>query len=301
MSSHHSPTLFLPSAMPYDASVLPTHEFILESMEPLARNRGRTPYLDDCVMNKLRIERSHLEFDPTIHAPDPNALLKLMPEESMTKLARKFHFWSHDGTIASSDYDDDPFTQACTFTEVLDIYLDSTLPSEDITSPVLLDDFIWEVGEFPPDQSRIINYSNYEKNCHWNVDFALWVRDCSRPHIQYALSQSDSLEDGKVTLGEVWTLLTVTGCFFDRPEYARFDFIPVTIVSVSGMKARIVQGYADAKTRRITLRTIPVIDFGPGHERERTYWTKFQTLLRWLLAEPLGTFTKGSDTDVVGV
>lgn len=59
----------------------------------------------------------------------------------------------------------------------------------------------------------------------------------------------------------------------------------VTLVSAAGKQLRIVQGIVDSGNKSIEVRKSKIIDFSDG---ELEKWEEWVTVLRWMVADPVG-------------
>ncbi|KFH45553.1 hypothetical protein ACRE_036010 [Hapsidospora chrysogenum ATCC 11550] len=70
--------------------------------------------------------------------------------------------------------------------------------------------------------------------------------------------------------------------------YHRHRVFPVTLLTASGTKLRVTQGYVDRQGRSIKVYMTKIIDFVEG---EKKNWADVLTVIAWLAGKPTGDTT----------
>ncbi|CAJ2513174.1 Uu.00g012930.m01.CDS01 [Anthostomella pinea] len=142
---------------------------------------------------------------------------------------------------------------------------------------------------------RMLDSGGGMKNLHRSSDthqfdimFLLEALDVSKPHVTAFLANQDALENNALLWGEVWCLLMIMLNRLAKPQYSHHHVIPVTIVSVSGRKLRVVQAYVDGARGITHVQRTPIINFDRGTD---ACWGETLTVLSWFLGEPVGKTT----------
>lgn len=77
--------------------------------------------------------------------------------------------------------------------------------------------------------------------------------------------------------------MVIHACIFTDPNLIR----QVAVITISGQRLRLVQGYADPETCKFRLYIAKIaIDNG-----KRDRWELHSLILAWLLSKPVGTTT----------
>ncbi|KAI1772858.1 hypothetical protein F4818DRAFT_443739 [Hypoxylon cercidicola] len=128
---------------------------------------------------------------------------------------------------------------------------------------------------------------------HWRVNFALDIRDNSKPDIVCFLANDAPFEGDKLLLSELWCILRMGGAKLIGKEKLRRDekpkqdrnqeIAPVTVVSASGRNLRIIQGYVDGDKDCLFVRKSRIINV------DRNEVQNLEGLMRiacWFLGTP---------------
>ncbi|KAI1122870.1 hypothetical protein F5Y10DRAFT_270624 [Nemania abortiva] len=124
-------------------------------------------------------------------------------------------------------------------------------------------------------------YRNGQR-AEWEVTTVLDKMDDSTPHVSCLLADDALLRDDQLSNAEIWCILAVTNRRLQLPEYHNHRIIPVTVISASDKKLRIVQGYVDGREGCLQVRRSPILDF--EHENIQL----IELVLSWCIGETVG-------------
>ncbi|KAI0098802.1 hypothetical protein GGR51DRAFT_537488 [Nemania sp. FL0031] len=288
MPSHHSSHLHPSKAQDTQYHPPPlSYQFSLSKLKILQKQLAK-PYLSNDDLARLEIRCTDLEFDPTLCPPDADALLTLMPAEEMEKLAQN-HGFSSIRDLGSPSQNN--FNESDRLSERIDTYLSQSEQPEERNSPYLLQKSVWTIREPESFEAPLLGCFRYNINRLFLVTYMLHVRDRSSSHVTCILIEDAPLQEDVLMFSEVWAILSVAGFYFNRPENIEYKIIPVTVVSISRRKVRIVQGYADGEKGIINIRKTRLVDLGDGEDPAKSHNWEFMTIMRWVLARPCGKTT----------
>ncbi|KAI0902673.1 hypothetical protein F4823DRAFT_621184 [Ustulina deusta] len=236
-------------------------------------------YIRPSDIAALEINCGQLDFnsaESTIGKP----FLQLMSVENMDKLAREHGFDRVEGL-------DDPertsnFRVATDVAAALDEYLRQRHDDVNVYERSLWNRRAFDTYESP-------RLTNFQKGSMWRVDRILEPKNGSLPHVNCFLCDNQNLEEDALLFSEVWCILLFTVSILRQPKYEKHETVPVTVVSASRRKVRIVQGYVDGRSGIVNISKTPIISLDEG---EKVCWAECMTILRWLVATPVGKTTE---------
>ncbi|KAI0387025.1 hypothetical protein F5Y04DRAFT_242846 [Hypomontagnella monticulosa] len=118
---------------------------------------------------------------------------------------------------------------------------------------------------------------------HWRGLFTLHMRDNSMPDMVCFLANEAPLEDDKIARSELRCILRMGASKLRKKEFRHHKIAPVTLVSASGIYARIVQGYSDGESNCLVLRKSRIIRVD-GVEKQSL--EGIMKIACWLLGNP---------------
>ncbi|KAI1820282.1 hypothetical protein F4861DRAFT_523610 [Xylaria intraflava] len=159
-------------------------------------------------------------------------------------------------------------------------------------SPCLIEATSWRVREMEGEEGEVLVRRNMD-----GADWVVWLlfdkMDGQTPHISCLLADENPIKDDQLSNAEVWCILATINHRARLKEY-RNRIIPVTVISTSERKLRIVQGYVDGQDR-LQVRKSPIIDFGGVHVYfdnglvdEQNGLQLIELVLSWCLGDTVG-------------
>ncbi|KAI0104625.1 hypothetical protein GGR51DRAFT_521572 [Nemania sp. FL0031] len=122
----------------------------------------------------------------------------------------------------------------------------------------------------------------YGHHAEWAVETVLDKMDDSTPHVSCLLADNALLSDDQLSNAEIWCILAITNRRLRLPEYHSHRIIPVTVISTSDRKLRIVQGYVDGREGCLRARKSPILDL------ENEDIQLIALVLSWCIGETVG-------------
>ncbi|KAI1825245.1 hypothetical protein F4861DRAFT_502145 [Xylaria intraflava] len=241
------------------------------------------PYIDEHDTQKLNIQCTDLEFDPSSQK-DP--LFRYLSAKEMQDYAKKYAFPKF-----SSDTLCDNFHRAEYVFHQLRSCLHS--PEEDTNTSRTLDQELPCVIRCPLPSRRLQRFKHMDTI--WKIEYFVRYND-SDPHVMCLVESEAVLREDALFLNEVWCILYLGEHAFLEPKNEKCNIVPITVISGSGKYFRVVQGYADGQTSAsgevegsIKLRKTRIVDMGDGEAVDEIQQNKYLTLMRWLTARPKAT------------
>ncbi|KAI1295918.1 hypothetical protein F5Y03DRAFT_399084 [Xylaria venustula] len=244
---------------------------ILTQLKPLAAQ----PHIAPENWNKFRITCN--ELDLSWKSEYGGSFLRLITHEKMQQFATQYGF-DHIQDLRPGGPDPrHPFSNSDKVASNLNDYLFS----------VNQDDFPsgrsrWKFHR--PDDSEASQLRYFPNDEMWQVDYILTVKDGRMPHVNCTLIEAGKLKEDTLMFSEVWSILMLTLNFFRQAQNVKHELVPVTIVTISGMTFRIVQGCIDGKTNSVKIKKSSIVPLGPD---KKTVKERMMLIVRWLLAEPV--------------
>jgi len=113
--------------------------------------------------------------------------------------------------------------------------------------------------------------------------------DPAKPHTICFLADEAPLTQGQVSTSELNTVVWLAGLNYLDSIYSQHSVVPITVVSASGRRVRVVQGNVNFRKCTVGLRISEIVEFEKGVTDDRGHINeKYLTLLGWLIGDPVG-------------
>ncbi|KAI5864842.1 hypothetical protein GGS23DRAFT_562085 [Durotheca rogersii] len=259
--------------------VVATIKFIQKGFKLI--RQSRTPYLDDAsdqLKKTLNVATSRLDFYTGKPGDDGDEFIEPFPHTKMHELVNRIQPWESPAcpSILPVDGDLDNRGQARDIWNVLQSYLRL---NKDDEAPGIISGTDWKI--VTPEEDDIL--FPLLTNSFWKVEKFVDQCDFKKPHISCFLTNGSPLRDMVPYMSELETIVWVTGSRLLDKGYQDHHIVPVTIVSASGPRLRITQGYVHQG--QVFVRMTPIIDLEEG---ERKKWDEFIQTLCWIVGNPIG-------------
>ncbi|GAW20490.1 hypothetical protein ANO14919_099960 [Xylariales sp. No.14919] len=235
--------------------------------------------ITSAFMNQFEISCGELDFN-TAKPAKGETFLELYPIKKFQQLAEDFAF----DTIEPLDpVPMDNFNDAWFVAQQISLYLQACDEGGYFTGRASWDvsvvsDVVLERGLRYVKKGLLM----------WKVDTVLRHENDSFPHVNCILLGRETLKEDELLFSEVRSLLIlILTMLYERSNEAH-KIIPVTMVSLCAFEVRILQGYVDFGTGKITINKTPIVRLvEDGSVRE----DHFRTIVRWLVGMPVGRTT----------
>ncbi|KAI1825246.1 hypothetical protein F4861DRAFT_502148 [Xylaria intraflava] len=249
----------------------PSYRKTQETVTALQKKVSQT-YISEDDMRLLKIECTDLEFDPEPQTDD--GLLKLMSMQEMRDYAKQHSFPAFRPGYAM----DENFHRASyVFNQFITCLHSEEDPERETQS---LDEKLSCVIHCPYEYADYLQW--YGQTAKWKVEHYITRKDS--PHVVCLMADNACPREDALLLSEVYCILSMAFLMFIEEQNAKYEIIPVTLISGSGTYFRIVHGYADREGKTIQLRKTRIVDVGEGEVGGKIQQDRCLTLMRWVVA-----------------
>ncbi|KAI1093969.1 hypothetical protein F5B19DRAFT_448140 [Rostrohypoxylon terebratum] len=271
------------SARPYSAMSHPTQTKLPERSKSIdlatqgmnyLRTKRTATYLEPNDLAKLKVECTEIDFDTGISNDEGPKVLDLRSFDEMDAFAKANNLINNPNVGCLGEYSPGNWYAANYLGEFF-VGLVDLEPQAD--QPTLLKLHPWNI-------SRRNCYGDVRDIIYWRIIFHIRLPNGSRPCTVSFLANEGPLQDDKLLLSEVFSILLRGNHELKLEKNCKYQIAPVTVVSASGRRVRIVQGYADGSKDRIVMRKSRIIDVDGEKEQN------LQGLMRlacWVFGSPL--------------
>ncbi|KAI0965851.1 hypothetical protein F4678DRAFT_451435 [Xylaria arbuscula] len=243
---------------------------ILTRLKPFASQ----PHIGPDNWNKFRITCGQLDL--SWKSEYGGSYLRLITSETMQQLANQYEF-DRIGDLRPGGPDPShPFSNSEKVASHLNEYLFSVHQNASLS-----DRSRWNFQD--PDDWEAPKLRYFPNDPMWQVEYILSAKIDHMPHVNCTLIEAGKLNDNTLMFSEVWSILMLTLVFLRHPQNVKYELVPVTIVTISGMTFRIVQAIVDGKTNSVKIKKSSIMPLGPD---KKTVKERMMLIVRWLLAEP---------------
>ncbi|KAI1174584.1 hypothetical protein F4777DRAFT_579760 [Nemania sp. FL0916] len=204
--------------------------------------------------------------------------LRLVELEKMQQIASQCEFDSEDWPEIDSEPEPyEQFSYAGSVAEHFDGYIKSVYLNKPLAEKLK-----WKFRTLLEGEEHLLRYT--PGDAKWMIDQLASVKNSDLPHMSCILREAHKLKEDTLMFSEVWAVIILAILFLQNNSNSEYEVVPVTVLTLSGMTFRIVQGFVDCKEWRVKIRKSSVMAI--GYEKE-DFQSRAMLWLRWLLAEPI--------------
>ncbi|KAI5927925.1 hypothetical protein F4810DRAFT_645911 [Camillea tinctor] len=238
-------------------------------------HQSPSPYVKQRYLTRFNVKCTRLDFNTGNPEDDGPVFLKLPPYDKMNAIAQENDFIRDQSVpYVEADLKGSMYEALCVgeaLTHKWSGWVPKTMSDGKDMQALSPWDWCWTVG----DRLRTNRFE-------WATLLVYELRDKSKLDTMCVLMNSTSFDDMTPFLSEIWCILRYSVCKV-RDHHGHFLEAPVTIVSLSGRDARIVQGYIDPGANGLVVRMSHIIHLNQDKEKNMEGIVQ---LARWLFAEP---------------
>ncbi|KAH7325714.1 hypothetical protein B0I35DRAFT_405073 [Stachybotrys elegans] len=284
---------------------------IVNHIGPILRKRvaEQGSYVND-LLSTLDIGVTDLDLATGIPGHQQPPFIQPIPAKQLLQCLSKSQPWVRDPDFEPRDPEDNVWDANIWAAERLLYFLHAWLFRSNGSETPLIEYSNWLLHPGGP-EAQILNRKTYKKNRGWVVwEVYYYFRqpskdvkidrsnshhwDTSKPHITCVVQDDAPLIDGKISASELCAIVWLAGKRGTDARYGAHAIIPITVITLSGSQARIVQGNWNVITGKIILYKSRIMDLGDGpwviskDGKSRDVHPDLLHLLGWFVGSPVG-------------